>query len=436
MTERVLPAGFSRLEVPFVESPWKLIGGQGSDGCIYHRSKKQGKQPVDRVVLAVGRGLELSWEDYRRDPELGQRMLADLLERVSSTVLPMAGYLAYEAGYLFEPRWQNLHVPETGYAVRMFEVLAWYEADWSGRTGSLYYHQDIGLPIAQHTFQQMLKQATRVAEEPSPSARAKPLHDFTETEFCERVRDILEDINAGRYYELNFTQRFVLESSIPPDAIWHTGLQALQPDHAFYLIAGDEAVCSFSPELYLDKTTNRILTRPIKGSMAQADGIPDEKLLAEHVMVVDLARNDLGRISGAHDVHVDRLCAVEGFGGLAHIVSDVSAETEASLSQVLQATFPAASITGVPKVEVVQAISANEKSPRGVYTGTCGWIWPGGDCELNVAIRTMVAVPRESGWTYTLAAGGAIVADSVAEDEYREGLMKVAPLLKLLKGCE
>jgi anthranilate/para-aminobenzoate synthase component I len=212
---------------------------------------------------------------------------------------------------------------------------------------------------------------------------------------------------------------------------------------------GQHVLISNSPEQYLRVEGTHIATCPIKGSIPRSeDAAADidlrdrlaksKKDHAEHTMVVDMARNDLGRICRAGTVEVTHPYALETHPALHHIVSTIEGQLATpaiSLSAILRATFPPASITGTPKIAAMREIQKAERTPRGYYTGAIGLLGGQGHVDLNVAIRTIVSsVCEQGGYQYEFGAGGAIVADSVPEDEYSECLAKAAPLVRAVAG--
>jgi len=352
----------------------------------------------------------------------------------------LAGYLSYEAGHAFETRWSNLPVPTEGYVYRFFEMPCWYEVDHYACNGAIVY-TDKCSSADLAILSQIITDSRSVTEKkviaPTQPGILESLGELKEEDYIECINRILDDIRAGRYYELNFTQRFRCLSNKDPRLLFVSLLNRLTAERAFFADFGDEVICSCSPELFLQKRGERIWTAPIKGSFYRT---PDpetlEKLYAEHIMVVDLARNDFGRVSNKAWVSVKDLKSINSFGGISHIESLVVGKTSKSWLELLPALLPAASITGAPKVEVVQAITEYEISPRGLYTGNCGWVWPNGDVDFNVAIRTFNARKTADQWRYVLGAGGAIVADSIPAEEYGECFKKAEPLVAELLNCE
>jgi len=421
-----------RLPAPYISDVGNLINHHYSHlQTVYYRTGGPGGVEK-KDIFAAGNFpvIQKTWSEPSDIPMLSGNTEGSAL----------AGYISYEAGYASEERWLKLPVPTTGYAYRFFEITCWYEIDHQSETATIVHLQDCSSEDLE-----VLSAIVKSSESPSThnesaklgSGTLEALGELKESEYVDRINQILEDICAGRYYELNFTQRFRCESRKNPRTLFVALLKRLSAERAFFGDFGDEIVCSCSPELFLQKRGQLIWTAPIKGSFYS---IPDpqtlEKLYAEHTMVVDLARNDLGRISDQAWVFVSELNTVRKFGEISHLESTILGRTSQNWLDLLPAVLPAASITGAPKVEVVQAIAEYENSPRGLYTGNCGWIWPNGDVDLNVAIRTFMARRSPDKWQYELGAGGAIVADSIPAEEYRECLRKAEPLIAELLTCE
>jgi len=238
---------------------------------------------------------------------------------------------------------------------------------------------------------------------------------------------------AGECYQVNLTRRLTFDTAPDPYALF-LALARLNPaPHAAVCAFGDDlpgvAVVSASPELFLRVDGRSVETRPIKGTAADATSLrTSEKDRAENVMIVDLARNDLGRVCEYGSVNVPALFAIEAHPGLAHLVSTVRGRLrpDVGLDELIRATFPPASVTGAPKPRVLQAIEDLEPVRRGVYCGALGWIDNARSrVELAVAIRTFTIA---AGQTH-FGVGGGIVADSCAHGEWIETELKGARLL-------
>jgi para-aminobenzoate synthetase component 1 len=206
---------------------------------------------------------------------------------------------------------------------------------------------------------------------------------------------------------------------------------------------GGADVISASPERFVRRRGRRIETRPIKGTRPRGRSRDEDSALAaelrasakdraENVMIVDLARNDLGRIARYGSVRVRRLCALERHPGVHHLVSVVDAEPAAGVgpAEIVRAAFPPGSVTGAPKIRAMEIIEELEPVRRGVYCGSIGWISPAGDLDLSVTIRTFVACGGE----LSLHVGGAVVADSDPAQEWQETMDKAARLLAAAGG--
>ena len=247
--------------------------------------------------------------------------------------------------------------------------------------------------------------------------------------FEEAIGLIKDHIAAGDTYQVNYTLRLDAEFSGDPLGFFAALARAQRADHLAYLDFGDLAVCSASPELFLRRTGTQLISRPMKGTRPRHpdpaadrqladDLITSEKDRAENTMIVDMARNDLGRLATVGSLRTTDLHTVESYPTVHQLTSTVQAETTASLSEIFRGTFPGASITGAPKVRTSGLIAELEPTPRGVYTGSIGAIAPGGDFEFNIAIRT-ATIDRVRGRA-CYGVGGGIVWDSDPADEWLE----------------
>ncbi|MBU8934221.1 MAG: aminodeoxychorismate synthase component I [candidate division Zixibacteria bacterium] len=256
-------------------------------------------------------------------------------------------------------------------------------------------------------------------------------------EYCHRVSRIKEYIREGDIYQANFTTRFDIHSPADPFDVYEL-LRHLNPaPYSAYLNFGDYQVLSSSPERMFLKTDDSITSGPIKGTIARSDCPEDDarqllasnKDRAELLMIVDLVRNDLGKIAQTGSVRVDEMFKPEVYSSVVHLVGDVAAKIhpKTRLTQILKALLPGGSITGAPKRRAVEIISQLESIPRSVYTGCIGYVH-GNRADFNIAIRTMV----HSRGVYHIHAGGGIVADSDPEAEYREMLLKADNLFRAL----
>ena len=259
-----------------------------------------------------------------------------------------------------------------------------------------------------------------------------------------RVDAVLERLRAGECYQVNLTRRLTCDRALDPVALYGALAHRHPAPHTAMLrvpeIADGVSVVSASPEGYLCLRGRSVETRPIKGTAAaRATLATSAKDHAENVMIVDLARNDLGRVCAPGSIHVPSLCSVEAHPGLHHLVSTVTGELRAhvGLAALVGATFPPASVTGAPKPRVLQVIEELEPVRRGVYCGAFGWIdTRAGDpaqveADLAVAIRTFTILGRGDDGCTHFGVGGGIVADSTPDAEWDETELKAARLLQL-----
>jgi para-aminobenzoate synthetase/4-amino-4-deoxychorismate lyase len=276
---------------------------------------------------------------------------------------------------------------------------------------------------------------------PAASAGASTVGPWEPTldasRYASAVAALQERIAWGDTYQVNFTFPLRARFAADPWAYFATLVQAQRSRHAAYLDTGRFAVCSVSPELFFDGDDDRLRTRPMKGTAPRGRTAEEdeacatalaasEKDRAENLMIVDMLRNDLGRVAEPGTVRVSDLFAVERYPTLLQMTSSVEARTEAPLPEILAALFPCASVTGAPKVRTMEIIAETETTARGVYTGAIGWVGPSRRASFNVAIRTVV-VDRDSGEA-VYGVGSGVVADSTAGAEYAECLLKARVL--------
>jgi anthranilate synthase component 1 len=269
-----------------------------------------------------------------------------------------------------------------------------------------------------------------------------PTASMSEKEFAERVQACKEYIAAGDIYQIVISVLFKGRSNVPPFEVYRA-LRLLNPSpYMFYLEFGDLKVVGSSPEALVKLQGNTASLRPIAGTLPRGatseEDLANEKALladpkesAEHVMLVDLARNDLGRVATAGSVHVDPYRAIERYSHVMHIVSGVQGELAAQYDafDLFAACFPAGTLVGAPKVRAMEIIEEMEPTGRGLYGGTAGYFGIAGDMDQAITIRTLVF----NGDEFSLQAGAGIVADSVPEREFREVLAKSAILRRALE---
>jgi len=260
-----------------------------------------------------------------------------------------------------------------------------------------------------------------------------------EEEYRSKILRIKDYILAGETYQVNFTDRVSVSTSLSAAAAF-AALSKRQPvAYSAFMNVEGRHILSLSPELFFRIGEGRIVTRPMKGTMPRGMDLVgdaeaavrlrnDEKNCSEHIMIVDLLRNDVGRICAMGSVTVTEMFSVERYETLLQMTSTVSGRLRPGLSyyDIFKGMFPSGSITGAPKIRTMQIIRELEAKPRGVYTGAIGFMAPGGESVFNVAIRTLVLKDGVA----TMGVGGGIVADSDPGEEYRECLLKAAFLTR------
>ena len=248
------------------------------------------------------------------------------------------------------------------------------------------------------------------------------------TEAIEAVRAAIE---RGDVYQVNLVQHLSASFEGDPASLAHA-LAPLRPLQPRPLRGDGWAIVSASPERFLSRRGPRISTMPIKGTRPAGEDVEGAKDAAEHVMIVDLERNDLSRVCEPGTVHWPELMAQDELAGVTHLVSTVEGRLRdgVTLGEILAATFPGGSVTGAPKIAALDLIAALEPVGRGASMGALGTVWPNGDFELALTIRTFaVAAGRIHLWV-----GGGIVWDSEPEAEIEESWVKARPLLAAVGG--
>jgi para-aminobenzoate synthetase/4-amino-4-deoxychorismate lyase len=345
----------------------------------------------------------------RLDAGVDVRRFFDDLERALAGGLWAAGYFAYELGYLFEKRLAPLL-----HSRRPPGPLAW-----------------IGLfeePVASVPEEEFGSDGS-----PGRSFVSSLRLNTTRGEYVDSVERIRSHLADGETYQVNFTMKYRFDLNGSPEALYESLRRRQRVSYAAYVLDGERAVISLSPELFLRRDGDTIRVKPMKGTARRGGGLEDEELAAwlaadaknraENVMIVDMVRNDLGRISPPGGVRVPQIFEIERYETLFQMTSTVEADVprEASWFDVMRTLFPCASVTGAPKVRTMELIAGLEKEPRGVYTGSIGYISPEGNACFNVAIRTIVVDRTGVG---EMGVGSGVVYDSDPLNEFDECLLK------------
>jgi len=355
------------------------------------------------------------------------------------------GYLAYELGRYIEELpasvGDDLLMPELCFAF-YDRVLA--HDHRSGRTYLAALHP--------RNPGRLLDEARRELEKEPPvypplrhGDDTRFVSNFTRGEYLEAVRQVKEYIYAGDIYQANLSQRFQVPLREHPWMLYRRLRRLNAAPFSAYFNAVEGQVCSSSPERFLRGEGRYVETRPIKGTRGRSSDPEEDRALKEELlasakdraelsMIVDLERNDLGRVCDYGSVKVEEHAVIETYATVHHLVSTVVGELHQGRDVVdlLRASFPGGSITGAPKIRAIEVIDELEPTARSVYTGSIGYLGYNGNYDLNIAIRTIII----KGGTAYFQVGGGIVADSVPEDEYQETLDKGKAIFKALSGEE
>jgi anthranilate synthase component 1 len=269
--------------------------------------------------------------------------------------------------------------------------------------------------------------------------------NWTRESFENAVREIKDLIGAGECYQVVISQRFSRSTGAHPVSIYRA-MRSLNPSpYMFILNFGDRQIVGASPEMLVKCSGTDLEYRPIAGTRPRGKTVEedarlaeemrvDKKEIAEHLMLVDLGRNDLGRVAEYGSVKVENLMSVEKYSHVQHLVSQLSAKLRPGLDRfdALAACFPAGTVSGAPKVRAIEIIHSMEPDPRGVYAGAVGYFDYAGNMDMCIAIRTLVL---KDGVAH-VQAGAGIVADSVPELEYEESVNKARALLNAIDVAE
>ena len=260
-------------------------------------------------------------------------------------------------------------------------------------------------------------------------------------EYLEQYNKVIDLIQAGDVYELNLCQ--TLRGVAPSHSSWdlfanlHSKTQA---PFTSYFQCGNARVMSGSPERFLKREGTKLISQPIKGTIARGNSVEDDKLQieklrncekerAENIMITDLVRNDLSRVAIKDSVEVTDLCGIHTFETVHQMITEVACEIDPStgIAEILKATFPMGSMTGAPKISAMKHIDTIEQKGRGVYSGSVGYITPEGNFDLNVLIRSLFHNAETN--IVEASVGGAITSLSEGEMEYGECLLKANALI-------
>jgi len=411
------------------------------------------------VLAAYGDRIEVSFEEERFTLRGNPfSILGAFLKRMGTVSgkwpVPFCGgavgYFGYELGHFIEKlppsARADLPLPDMHFAFydRIIAVDLKLRKTYSS---ALVFKEETERPEEKVArLRERISGCTAAGEMPEDDMRAEGLtSNFMKARYMEAVRKTIDYIAAGDIFQANISQRFRTRLAISDFELFRR-LRLVNPaPFSAYLRTDEWAVISSSPERFLKVTGGIVETRPIKGTRARGrtreeDGRLRRELLAsvkdgaELAMIVDLERNDLGRVCSYASVHVAEKKVLEEYPSVFHLVATVRGRLHAGkdLIDLLRATFPGGSITGAPKIRAMEIINEIEPTRRSVYTGAIGYIGCDGNMDLNIAIRTILKT-RD---IVTFQVGGGIVADSEPEAEYQETLDKAKGLMESLEAAK
>jgi anthranilate/para-aminobenzoate synthase component I len=364
------------------------------------------------------------------------------------------GFLGYELNRWIErlpvPRLDERALPEMAWVGMRVVVLLDHleERGWLLSVADPHVPEPLARREALETLERELARLSAGAA-PSPGTheasedRGCALEaTMTPAEFERMVERALEHIRAGDIFQANLSQRFTTGWRSPALPLYETLRRVNPSPFACFALLEGCGVVSCSPERLVRVQDGHLDTRPIAGTRPRGmtpaedavnslDLLLSEKERAEHIMLVDLARNDLGRVADVGSVAVNELMTLEEYSHVIHIVSDVSGTLRRGMDavDVIRAAFPGGTITGCPKVRCMELLRELEPVPRGLYTGSLGYLGFDGMMDLNIAIRTMVV----QGGRLSFHVGAGIVVDSDPQREFQETLAKAAALVSALR---
>ena len=278
-----------------------------------------------------------------------------------------------------------------------------------------------------------------------PTSDVEIQQRISKENYLSKVSKMLEHIHRGDIYEANFCMEFYAKNAqIEPLEIYQKLNAISEPPFAVYFKNNFQYLLSASPERYLRKEGNKVISQPIKGTarrsfdieqdeQLKSDLAQNEKERSENIMIVDLVRNDLSHTATKGSVQVEELCQIYTFKQVHQMISSIVSEVENTTSpiEILRTTFPMGSMTGAPKISAMQIIEELEETKRGLYSGAVGYFTPTGDFDFNVVIRSILYNSKNQYLSFSV--GSAITSQAIPEMEYEECLLKAKAMFEVLK---
>ncbi|WP_459209816.1 aminodeoxychorismate synthase component I [Aquimarina rhabdastrellae] len=280
----------------------------------------------------------------------------------------------------------------------------------------------------------------------TPTERIKIKLSLTKDVYYQKINKVLEHIHRGDIYEANFCQEFYAEGSAINPLATYKHLNAIsRPPFASFVRLDELYILSASPERYIKKEGNKIVSQPIKGTAKRAANIEEDNAIkfqlekdpkerSENIMIVDLVRNDLSKTATKGSVTVEELCKIYTFDQVHQMISTVTSTVDSNVKpvEIIKTTFPMGSMTGAPKISAMEIIEDVEETKRSIYSGAIGYFTPNNDFDFNVVIRSILY--NENKKYVSFSVGGAITAKSIPEKEYEECLLKAKAMREALEN--
>jgi para-aminobenzoate synthetase component 1 len=391
------------------------------DSCVYLKSSSES----DKNLLALGAITETSTGKF------------DELERLIQNKDWCFGYITYDAKNQIENlqsnNSSNYQLPQLHFFIPEIVI------EWTNAQGQIH------LANPNVNCQELHNQLTseEYSNQINDAIRFEP--DISKKEFLKHIIDLKEEIQQGNIYEINFCQQFKAKGQINPyqrfselTEISPTPFAAFLKHNSFYTLCA-------SPERYLKKEGGKLYSQPIKGTIKRGQTPEEDDQLkqqlfdsdkdrSENVMIVDLVRNDLSKTATKGSVNVEELFGIYTFPQVHQMISTVSSVPKKNFcnSELIKTTYPMGSMTGAPKVRAMQLIEKHESFKRELYSGSIGYIFPDGNFDFNVVIRSLFYDSNTQ--QVSFAVGGAITNGSSPEQEYQETILKAKALFKLFEG--
>ena len=365
----------------------------------------------------------------------------------------VVGYFGYETIQYIEPRLQSEAKPDVLQTPDIFLMVSKELVVFDSLSGKIFIivHVDPKLENVLETGEQRLAELAAMLQQPTPNIAASTpqasvnfVSEYPENKFKQAVDETREYIRAGDVMQVVLSQRQSTQFTAPPINLYRS-LRSLNPSpYMYYMNMEDFYIVGSSPEILVRLEDNEVTVRPIAGTrprgkdvqhdlVLEKELLQDPKELAEHLMLIDLGRNDVGRVAETGTVELTDKMIIERYSHVMHIVSNVTGQLANKLDaiDVLRATFPAGTVSGAPKIRAMEIINEYEPTKRGIYSGAVGYISWDGNMDTAIAIRTAVIKDEK----LYIQAGAGIVYDSVPENEWIETNNKAGAMIKAAKAA-